>query len=390
MSDYLQEVERLLRDVEAKSLRMTQASCSFDDYREARAALLAHIGTMLPRPLFDSQCRELCGALGWQGGTYHQVLDEVKRLKESDTSRDGVGEAPSLRLRRGETDLLRWVSDDITRLIKEGCGAWRSCSGCHELNEGHDTGPYSHTFRCALGHGCSECGGIGAVWDTTDYQALAALDHFAAPAEVPMPEPAAWQVWAGVCDMSPYWPVFKTEAEARDVAATIKSVTEVRPLFFAAPAPDHFAAPAEVPMPEAVGTRFDGTKLIKEADARTYGDAREAAGYARAGLSSAAVDVLTERQRQISVEGWTTEHDDRHPDGSLSMAAACYAAQAGTTLQSQEYSAAAVFVRVCWPWAPGWWKPSTPRRDLVKAGALILAEIERLDRDAQKGAVSDA
>jgi hypothetical protein len=328
MSDYLQEVERLLRDVEAKSLRMTQASCSFDDYREARAALLAHIGTMLPRPLFDSQCRELCGALGWQGGTYHQVLDEVKRLKESDTSRDGVGEAPSLRLRRGETDLLRWVSDDITRLIKEGCGAWRSCSGCHELNEGHDTGPYSHTFRCALGHGCSECGGIGAVWDTTDYQALAALDHF--------------------------------------------------------------AAPAEVPMPEAVGTRFDGTKLIKEADARTYGDAREAAGYARAGLSSAAVDVLTERQRQISVEGWTTEHDDRHPDGSLSMAAACYAAQAGTTLQSQEYSAAAVFVRVCWPWAPGWWKPSTPRRDLVKAGALILAEIERLDRDAQKGAVSDA
>jgi hypothetical protein len=136
-------------------------------------ALLAHIGTMLPRPLFDSQCRELCGALGWQGGTYHQVLAEVKRLKESDTSRDGVGEAPSLRLRRGETDLLRWVSDDITRLIKEGCGAWRSCSGCHELNEVHDTGPYSHTFRCALGHGCSECGGIGAVWDTTDYQALA-------------------------------------------------------------------------------------------------------------------------------------------------------------------------------------------------------------------------
>jgi hypothetical protein len=266
-------------------------------------ALLAHIGTMLPRPLFDSQCRELCGALGWQGGTYHQVLAEVKRLKESDTSRE--------------------VASGISRQIKEGGGAWRSCSGCHELNEGHDTGPYSHTFRCALGHGCSECGGIGAVWDTTDYQALAALDHF--------------------------------------------------------------AAPAEVPMPEAVGTRFDGTKLIKEADARTYGDAREAAGYARAGLSSAAVDVLTERQRQISVEGWTTEHDDRHPDGSLSMAAACYAAQAGTTLQSQEYSAAAVFTRVCWPWAMDWWKPTAPRRDLVKAGALTLAQIERLDRAAQKG-----
>jgi hypothetical protein len=33
-----------------------------------------------------------------------------------------------------------------------------------------------------------------------------------------------------------------------------------------------------------------------------------------------------------------------------------------------------------WPWAPELWKPANARRDLVKAGALILAEIERLDR----------
>lgn len=32
-------------------------------------------------PLYESQLAELCGALGWQGGTYHQVLREVKRLK---------------------------------------------------------------------------------------------------------------------------------------------------------------------------------------------------------------------------------------------------------------------------------------------------------------------
>lgn len=48
------------------------------------------------------------------------------------------------------------------------------------------------------------------------------------------------------------------------------------------PCPDCTApAPAEVPMPEPVGTRFDGTRLLKEADVRTYGAAREAAGYAR-------------------------------------------------------------------------------------------------------------
>lgn len=44
-------------------------------------------------------------------------------------------------------------------------GFWRSCSGCHELNEGHPTGPYSEVFRCNLGSGCRECGGIGATWE---------------------------------------------------------------------------------------------------------------------------------------------------------------------------------------------------------------------------------
>ncbi len=52
-------------------------------------------------------------------------------------------------------------------------GFWRSCSGCHESNEGHPTGPWSVTMRCHLGNGCSECGGIGAIWDNTDYQAMA-------------------------------------------------------------------------------------------------------------------------------------------------------------------------------------------------------------------------
>ncbi|MCA0275852.1 MAG: hypothetical protein LCH86_07610 [Proteobacteria bacterium] len=48
-------------------------------------------------------------------------------------------------------------------------GFWRSCSGCHELNDGAPTGQYSKAFKCHLGTGCGECGGIGAVWDATDY-----------------------------------------------------------------------------------------------------------------------------------------------------------------------------------------------------------------------------
>jgi len=44
-------------------------------------------------------------------------------------------------------------------------GWWRSCTGCHELDEGHPTGPWSTALRCNLGVGCRECGGIGAVWE---------------------------------------------------------------------------------------------------------------------------------------------------------------------------------------------------------------------------------
>ncbi|MPQ71457.1 hypothetical protein [Pseudomonas sp. MWU12-2323] len=54
-------------------------------------------------------------------------------------------------------------------------GFWDSCSGCHETEDGHPVGkyPYSQLFGCALGAGCGECGGIGAVWDSTDYDEVA-------------------------------------------------------------------------------------------------------------------------------------------------------------------------------------------------------------------------
>ena len=91
--------------------------------------------------------------------------------------------------------------------------------------------------------------------------------------------------------------------------------------------------------------------------------------------TQAALDVLAERQRQISVEGWTPEHDDEHHPGALPHAAAMYAVYGGLSYYGPGNPPDD------WPWTPEWWKPSTSqRRNLVKAGALILAEIERLDR----------
>jgi len=82
--------------------------------------------------------------------------------------------------------------------------------------------------------------------------------------------------------------------------------------------------------------------------------------------------VLAERQRQITAEGWTPEHDDHHTYGEIADAAACYALWAGGTAPHN-------FAQ-WWPWDREWLKFGSPREMLVKSGALILAEIERIDR----------
>jgi hypothetical protein len=110
--------------------------------------------------------------------------------------------------------------------------------------------------------------------------------------------------------------------------------------------------------------------------------------------------IAAERERQRAVEGWTPEHDATHVNGELAQAAACYAWPPPRPLE----------VKKAWPWDSEWWKPTiaerTPAkcgcrsagecnhigtaspeaetaarvRDLVKAGALISAEIDRLSR----------
>ncbi|HFH3851581.1 TPA: hypothetical protein ACGJ2U_006013 [Pseudomonas aeruginosa] len=100
------------------------------------------------------------------------------------------------------------------------------------------------------------------------------------------------------------------------------------------------------------------------------------------------LDVQAERKRQVEVEGWTPEHDDAHSHGQMARAAACYAL-AGSSAPND--GTAALLVSLAWPWDEQWWKPTSARRDLVKACALGLAEIERLDRvAASQGGPSDA
>ncbi|MBF8802266.1 hypothetical protein [Pseudomonas asiatica] len=98
--------------------------------------------------------------------------------------------------------------------------------------------------------------------------------------------------------------------------------------------------------------------------------------------------ILEERKRQTETEGWTAEHDDQYGSLELIEAATCYAlAPPWLDIWDDEKQAMKKWQPTCppaWPWALSWWKPRSRRENLIRAGALILAEIERIDRATAK------
>lgn len=99
------------------------------------------------------------------------------------------------------------------------------------------------------------------------------------------------------------------------------------------------------------------------------GEGRRVEGTAVTGAEM----IAAERARQVRDEGYDSKHDDRLMDRSLAQAAACYVQEAMVGSSGGE-------VPIDWPWDFDMWKPSERIDDLVKAGALVAAEIDRLLR----------
>lgn len=138
-----------------------------------------------------------------------------------------------------------------------------------------------------------------------------------------------------------------------------------------------------IPRTDGMKAKCGGPAICDEcaAEALLVGlQGKEAAGT----TFRAAFDVVKERIRQVMVERWSASHDDEHSNRELAKAAASYAYEAGRTDHQRKLDEGTL--PLSWPWANKWWKPTTRRRDLVKAAALILAEIERLDRQAERQA----
>lgn len=102
--------------------------------------------------------------------------------------------------------------------------------------------------------------------------------------------------------------------------------------------------------------------------------------------------IAEERQRQIDVEGYSAQHDSQHPTSEFVYAAIAYTESAKVGINCMEMGNTdemEIMVRKAemgmdFPWGFASFKPSTDVRDLVKAGALIAAAIDRLQMETKE------
>lgn len=96
------------------------------------------------------------------------------------------------------------------------------------------------------------------------------------------------------------------------------------------------------------------------------------------------IDLITlERSRQKEIGGWSDEHDDKHDGGELADAAAVYAMIAAAQARGagvDDFDFESVTQELNWPWDQRDYKPKDQMSNLVRAGALIAAEVDRLLR----------
>lgn len=103
--------------------------------------------------------------------------------------------------------------------------------------------------------------------------------------------------------------------------------------------------------------------------------------------------IAAERERQVRQEGYDSARDDNYTNSDgpeLIRAALCYMSMAGLAWEDRELARPEPMEGM-WPWAAHFWKPglndtnASRIRELTKAGALIAAEIDRLQRRIGRG-----
>lgn len=83
--------------------------------------------------------------------------------------------------------------------------------------------------------------------------------------------------------------------------------------------------------------------------------------------------IQEERTEQIEHHRFTPEQDKQYKNGELAVAAICYAIH--------DHFGADDIIEWLYPWSKATFKPKDRIKNLQKAGALIAAEIDRLNNE---------
>ncbi|MGI0825650.1 hypothetical protein ACRCP5_00010 [Pseudomonas aeruginosa] len=182
--------------------------------------------------------------------------------------------------------------------------------------------------------------------------------------------------------------VFDDGSDGADAESARSVVAILRELLAVGPAQAQHSVPegyALIPVRETEAMHDAVMALLYKGVARTDTqkllDAYLAAAPGKE-VPQAWLDVQAERRRQITAEGWTPEHDDGHACDEIA-AFACYYAMP-PAVRDWDASSTGYGDTLGEAVLPEGWEPKTGdrRRELIKACALALAEIERLDRAA--------
>lgn len=134
----------------------------------------------------------------------------------------------------------------------------------------------------------------------------------------------------------------------------------------------HLVAAAEQLASIAPDGQGQGHAVLAATSACSWGCLAVLAAQLAGPDADAAVLMVAERERQRTAEGYHPEHDDQHHAGALAAAAVCYATPHAAGIPEDVRK-----VPAAWPWDAEWWKPKGLVRDLVRAGALLAAEVDR-------------
>ncbi len=103
-------------------------------------------------------------------------------------------------------------------------------------------------------------------------------------------------------------------------------------------------------------------------------------------------EVLCKRERQRKYHGFDATHDDKYKDDEFVRAAICYLIIGSKNKDTGKVNTAdEVYESMVnpnsldetniWPWDLKWWRPKDKRSNYIKAISLLVAEVERMDRE---------